>query len=368
MQHLLLLNALLFTFISISFTYPCSSSIGSDCCSKSCCRRRDNDCNSRCLNDERNCVDCSRRDNSCCGNKECNSRCPRVCEDCSRRDDLCCVNENCDPKCPDNCEDDNPSPNYSTTPSPNYPTIPNPPTTPSAPYPYPPTTPFAPYPSYPPWPIIPQSNTSHYSNNTSINRNNNTITIPTNINIQNEVKSDTRITIPVSIKVDTFNTINIKQEEFTRTSNTTSNNKCDNNTIIINENTNCTEQEAVTVPVPIYRPIPVPYIITVPRPLPVPQGCCQVVSPCSPYNYGGCQRSSTQCSQDCSESHVYQPSDVCGTGCYRRSTAMGGYCGYGGCYRRQVDCGTCDRRFFEDYESFVRCSGCFVPRPWGTGQ
>ncbi|XP_050312249.1 spore coat protein SP85-like [Anthonomus grandis grandis] len=308
------MNLQLFIFLLTATTLAqCCSSSGcySSHCSSSCCQGTSNNC-------------CKERQSLCC-----NQHVQSCCQD------SCCENyfrQGCE-RCPPT------NPCSSTTSRPPPPLPPMPPSPPSPPLP-----PLPPSPQ----PFAPTSNV-----------NNNSIVIPTNITVQNEIHSETRIQVPVSVDVNNVNNINIHPADHEN-----SHDHHNHTTTVINE----TVTVKIPVYVPIRIPIPIPYRPIIPTPPhPQPHGCCPVVQPCVPYSFAGCQQMSYQCSSTCMTSPVYQPMDVCGGGCMKRGLAVGSQCHMeGGCSTGLVNCGQCRNDFFESYEGFVRCSGCFVPMEWGA--
>ncbi|XP_066148168.1 uncharacterized protein, partial [Euwallacea fornicatus] len=308
----------------------CCRGGGSSCCSG--CRT-----SSCCSEGRTNC--CSGGGTSCCGGGETSCCCGGDSSCCGGREPRCNPTQIC-------C-------NTTTT---------SPPPTFSPPTFSPPT--FSP-PTFPP-PICPPSSHPGTSCNTSVT-NNNTITIPTNITIQNDVHSETHVNVPVSIIVNNQNDIQIKSE-----SNQEGRDCCDkdckeeekpctNNTKIITVTVPVTVRTPYLVPVPI----PQPYIVTVPVRQPPPMGCCTIVAPCMPYIYSGCVHNSLQCGGHCSRSVMYQPTNLCQSGCLQVPSSYGVRCGMSGCNRTPVDCSVCNGDWGQTYDMFQMCFGCFLPMGWG---
>ncbi|KAL1516910.1 hypothetical protein ABEB36_000743 [Hypothenemus hampei] len=193
---------------------------------------------------------------------------------------------------------------------------------------------------------VEESTSNHSSHNE--NTNNNTIVIPTNINISNEIHSETHISVPVSVITNNENNIHITSSD------TVSPTPVTNHTIIYQNHT-----VQVRVPVPV--PIPEPY------PVPIQTGCCQVYNPCVPYTQSGCYRIRQSCNNECSSQLMYQPTSICENGCYKRQMSWGNECGAEGCLRKQVDCSGCNNHFGQNFFTFQKCAGCYIPMPWSMG-
>ncbi|XP_030767343.1 uncharacterized protein LOC115891084 [Sitophilus oryzae] len=164
--------------------------------------------------------------------------------------------------------------------------------------------------------------------------------------IENTITSENHINIPINITLNNENNIVITSRD-------------ERTDVIKNGSDRCPN----CIP-PIK--IPIPYYVTIPERRPVHHGCCQVVQPCTPYSYSGCRMTSHQCSSSCLDSYMYNPINVCEGGCYRNQISMGHQCSSGGCYQDTIDCSRCDEHFYQSYENFMMCSGCFRPSQWGS--
>ncbi|KAJ3660937.1 hypothetical protein Zmor_005363 [Zophobas morio] len=83
--------------------------------------------------------------------------------------------------------------------------------------------------------------------------------------------------------------------------------------------------------------------------------CCVVIKPCVTY---GCNPYRRQCG-GCYGSIVYWPANPCQRGCYKLSYWYRPVCYFGYCYNTEVDCSSCYYNFYETYDGYSRCRGCF---------
>ncbi|XP_063911418.1 uncharacterized protein LOC135128440 [Zophobas morio] len=110
----------------------------------------------------------------------------------------------------------------------------------------------------------------------------------------------------------------------------------------------------VKVPTNGHTPVPPTPHPPVPPPQP-PMGCCIIVRPCirpncNPYHY--------TC-QGCHGSYGYLPVNPCEQGCYKRDSWTRHSCTMGRCFSRNVDCSYCHEDFYQSYQGYSQCHGCF---------
>ncbi|XP_060520429.1 uncharacterized protein LOC132698407 [Cylas formicarius] len=166
----------------------------------------------------------------------------------------------------------------------------------------------------------------------STNVNNNNFTLPTVVHIENIVRTQNTLTIPINVTVENTNLVNVNSESPT-------------------PNCNSTTSIPIPYPVPIF--------------LPVRTGCCNVIHPCVPY---GCPwLGQTQCGSTCRSRFMFQPIDPCQGACSRLERSYQSWClGPNFCRQLPVDCSTCPENFYSDYSTFARCGGCFRPDLLGS--
>lgn len=94
-----------------------------------------------------------------------------------------------------------------------------------------------------------------------------------------------------------------------------------------------------------------------------PERCCNVIVPCLG---GGCQTHHRTCGPMCMHQNVYLPVNPCArVPCSRHDFYNRYACSsswhypYFGCSSRRVDCHECTYDFYQHFDTYNRCSGCF---------
>ncbi|XP_044253716.1 mucin-2-like [Tribolium madens] len=109
----------------------------------------------------------------------------------------------------------------------------------------------------------------------------------------------------------------------------------------------------VTVLVPVNTTTPVTPTTTTVKP--DKKKCCIIIIPCVSY---GCNPYHRTC-HGCHGSYGYVPRNPCGVGCYKKETWDREKCHLGQCVSHQVDCSYCGHDFYQTYDGYSRCHGCF---------
>ncbi|KAF7286430.1 hypothetical protein GWI33_005348 [Rhynchophorus ferrugineus] len=183
----------------------------------------------------------------------------------------------------------------------------------------------------------------------STSSSNNNITLPINISVANDFVVSNYINVPIHFSQININNINITNQE--EPSGGGSNTSTTNN------------YKTVSDPIEIIK-IPLLYLSAMPFRQSALTGCCNVVEPCLPYNYPGCTMLNNHCSSSCQGDYMYKPINVCQNGCYQNQYATGLQCTHRGCYHKEMNCNWCNTNFYQSYDYFMMCSGCFVPYNW----
>ncbi|CAH2008319.1 unnamed protein product [Acanthoscelides obtectus] len=269
-----------------------------------------------------------------------------------------CTTQACVQSCCSSCCCNRPKPAPYPTP---YPSTPYPPAPGPVPTPYPPSPGPIPTP-YPP----PSPSDTNVENNVNATLD---VTINNHINIEN------RVYIPISINNTNVQSVSIVSEEnctITDTGTTecpTPHTTTSPTTITPSSTTGPTTHPTgqpttptkprihiipVPVPYPVYQryPVPIPYYPHIPQP-----GCCTVIRPCVS---SGCQSHRNHCGSGCLGNMMYEPVNPCYNGCRRKSWGFRPMCfGQNSCIEMPVNCMGCNNNFFESYQGFQQCGGCF---------
>nr|XP_023018771.1 uncharacterized protein LOC111507660 [Leptinotarsa decemlineata] len=316
--------------------------------------------------------DCCDGSNNCCDSKTCcenycetTTCCRSYCETITRCHSAC--NKICDsgcrtPKCADDCK-------RRCSP------CPTPPNTGDSTTPSSTITPSHPTPS-----VVDNSNISNTNNGSVI----------TTIMITNNITNINKIDIPVTFSNTNIQNINIEEccdtgcdgtvEPCVTTTSPTSGPytrspytvEKHNVTVIHTSSkincTNCTDQSQYSVSNPEPVPVPIPIYIKVDNPMqypqaayPVPQeGCCNVITPCISGPFSNCNPYGMMCGDQCSHSTMYQVTNPCISGCYKKPFAPVTSCSnFGYCQVVMRSCYFCREDFYMNYNSYQQCAGCF---------
>ncbi|KAJ8922351.1 hypothetical protein NQ315_004294 [Exocentrus adspersus] len=195
-------------------------------------------------------------------------------------------------------------------------------------------------------------------NGSTSNVNENNITFTPSITVNNTINTENRVHIPIIVSNSNINNVVVVPADNTQPTTPCSTTNC----TTPEPTTPCPPPVTIRVPVPIPvpgKPIFIPIFHPVPYPVPQPgPGCCVTINPCISQ---GCQRYQTSCGSSCPSPYTYKPINPCeGVQCYRRPFCINRYCeGSGYCQDNWINCSQCGSNFYQNFESYRQCGGCF---------